>query len=413
MNGVVIFADNKVFSKGNEKSLFELFLQKKEFSILPIDNLECLEATIKSSSTFKACIIDWNFENTVIDDEDFAGIRHAQRTPMSILMNYSIFTLVYIYSEMDLSAEDKKYLKKKYGKKIHFRKKGKDVDKEYKNITGDIKKFERENPHLDIPFLWSQTINTAAQSIFEELENADRNWIKEFRDTVIADGGDPTTELLDIFNNVLSESIVQSPALRSALDNYSVESNSISEKNTAKVYQRLIYSQLPSEAPIMTGELFKFKSNLYGILITPECEIKDKCDIQLEFLLFKRSNFNDYLIKSYTYGPNDNYDNFKEKRKETLKRIFNNDNLSTHILPVFPFSPRRYNEVACIDFKTAFCIKKNKEYVGKRMRYRLNAPYIHQLRQRFVSYFGKYGVPAIPDSLRVYNLKKQSDGVSG
>ena len=62
MNGVVLFADNKVFSKGNEKSLFEFFLKKKEFSILPIDNLACLESTIKSASTFKAFIIDWNFE---------------------------------------------------------------------------------------------------------------------------------------------------------------------------------------------------------------------------------------------------------------------------------------------------------------------------------------------------------------
>lgn len=406
MNGIVLFADNKIFSRGNEKTLFELFLQKKEFSILPIDNLACLESTIKSASTFKACIIDWNFENTEIDDEDFDGIQHTQRTPMSILLNYSLFTLVYIYSEIDLSEEEKHCLKKKYGRKIHFRKKGKNVVEEYKYITRDIRKFERESPHLDIPFLWSQTINTAAQSIFEELENADRNWIKEFRDTVIADCGDPTTELIDVFNNVLSESIVQSPVLRNALDNYSVESNSKSVKSTAKVYQRLIYSQIPSEVPIMTGELFKFKSNLYGILITPECEIKDKCNNQLEFLLFRRSNFNEYLDKNYSYGPNDNYDVFKEKRKESLKKIFNNDNLSTQILPVFPFSPRRYNEVACISFKTAFCIKKNREYINKRMGYRLNAPYIHQLRQRFVSYFGKYGVSAIPDSLREYNLKK-------
>lgn len=406
MNGVVLFADNKVFSKGNEKSLFELFLQKKDFSILPIDNLACLESTIKSASTFKACIIDWNFENNVIEDEDFDGIQHTQRTPMSIILNNTIFTLVYIYSELDISDEEKQCLKKKYGRKVHFRKKGKNVDKEYKYITRDIRKFERENPHLDIPFLWSQTINTIAQSIFEELENADQNWIKEFRDTVIDDGGDPTTELIDVFNNVLSESIVQSPILRSALDNYSVESNSKSVKCIAKVYQRLIYSQLPSEAPIMTGELFKFNSNLYGILITPECEIKEKCDNQLEFLLFHKSNFNEYLVKNYSYGPNDKFDDFKEKRKESLKKIFNNDNLSTQILPVFPFSRRRYNEVACINFKTAFCIKKHREYVSKRMGYRLNAPYIHQLRQRFVSYFGKYGVSAIPNSLREYNLKK-------
>lgn len=405
MDGVILFADNNVFSEGHENQLFNLFLQKKEFSVLPIDNLACLEATIKSASTFKACIIDWCFENTQIEDEDFEGIQHPERTPLSILQNYSLYTLVYIYSERKLPEEDKNCLKKKYGKKIHFRIKGNNVDKEYKSIITDIHKFEKDNPHLTIPFVWSQTINTATQKLFEDLENADRNWMKEFHNTVDNDGGDPTSELIEIFNNALSESIIQSPVLRSTIDDHSDENDPIPAKDSAKVYQRLIYSQLPKETPVMTGELFKFSSNQYGILITPECEIGSKKDCQLEFLVFQRTNFEEYLNKNYSYGPNDNYDNLKEKTKERLKKIFNNDSLSVHILPVFPFSSRRYNEVACINFKTAFCIKKKKAYESKRMGYRLNSPYIHQLRQRYLAFFGKYGVPAIPDSLRVYNLK--------
>ncbi len=34
--------------------------------------------------------------------------------------------------------------------------------------------------------------------------------------------------------------------------------------------------------------------------------------------------------------------------------------------------------------------------------------YIHQLRQRFIAFFGKIGVPAIPSSLRYFNLDMQS-----
>ena len=405
MDGVILFADNNVFSEGHENQLFNIFLQKKEFSVLPIDNLACLEATIKSASTFKACIIDWNFENAQIDDEDFVGIQHPERTPMSILQNHSLYTLVYIYSERELSDEDKKCLKKKYGKKIHFRIKGNNVDKEYQYITKYIKNFEKANPHMNIPFIWSQIINSTTQSLFEELEKVDQNWMKEFRDTVFDDGGDPTSGLIDVFNNILCESIIQSPTLRHSLDNYNINTKSKSDKATARVYQRLIYSKIPEGSPIMTGEIFKFKKNQYGILITPECEIKDKLERQLEFLMFNREDFKCYLEKNNSYKQDEIFDNFKEKRKENLRKVFNNDNLSTQILPVFPFANNRFNEVACVDFKTAFCIKKKKEYEHKRLMCKLNSPFIHQLRQRYVSFFGKFGVPAIPNSLRDYNLK--------
>ena len=76
----------------------------------------------------------------------------------------------------------------------------------------------------------------------------------------------------------------------------------------------------------------------------------------------------------------------------------------------FPFEENVYNQIGLIEFNTAFRTKskmddKQNSILSCRTNYKLNAPYIHQLRQRFVSYFGKYGVPSIPDSLRVYNLK--------
>lgn len=405
MDGIILFADNKVFCDGPENKLFKLFLQKQEFPILPIDNLSCLKTVLRSASTFKACIIDWNFENMVYDDDDFQDVQHPQRTPMSLLQDYSLYTLVYIYSEQPISAIDKSILKKKFGKKIHFRIKGNKIDREYKSITNDIKKFEKANPHMKIPFLWSQTINSTTQSLFDELEHVNQNWITEFRDSISTDGGDPTSELIEIFNNVLCEAIIQSPTLRHSLDSYDVETKSKSEKATARVYQRLIYSKIPKEAPIMTGEIFRFKKDQYGILITPECEIKERQDNQMAFLVFNRCDFKFYLDKNKSYNKDNNFDCLKENRKNSLRKVFNNDNLSTQILPVFPFTSNRFNEVACIDFKTAFCIKKKKEYENKRLMYKLNSPFIHQLRQRYVSFFGKFGVPAIPISLRDYNLK--------
>ena len=50
-------------------------------------------------------------------------------------------------------------------------------------------------------------------------------------------------------------------------------------------------------------------------------------------------------------------------------------------------------------------IKTKDECCPKRTLYKLNAPYIHQLRQRYIAFFGKYGVPAIPFGLRDFNLR--------
>ena len=38
--------------------------------------------------------------------------------------------------------------------------------------------------------------------------------------------------------------------------------------------------------------------------------------------------------------------------------------------------------------------------LNKRYAYKLNSPYIHQLRQRYIAYIGRYGVPALPNSVR-------------
>lgn len=412
MNGVVLFADNRIFCQGKENELFNLFLKNSEFSVLPIDSLGCLESTIKSASTFRACIIDWDFENTNIEDEEFVGVVYPQRTPMSILMENALYTLVYVYSEKELPENERTNLQHKYGKKIQFRTKREDVQSEYENILHDIQSFEIINAHMTVPFLWSQSINQSAQTIFSELESANAFWIKEIRDTATADGGDATSEVIDVFNNLLNEDLIQNRNLRSLLDSFDCNDENRLEDNTAKLYRRIYYSKIVDGTPVMTGDIFRFDEDKYGILITPECEIADKNKEKekehYDFLMVSKAASVKYQVeKQKKFVKN-------EKEAQSTKGIFNNGVISRHILISFPFEEGIYNQIGLIDFNTAL---RTMPKIGEnetpildfRTNLKLNAPYIHQLRQRFVSYFGKYGVPAIPDSLREYNLKKQSD----
>lgn len=413
MDGVILFADNKIFEDGHENELFKLFRQNEDYSVLPIDSLSCLEATIKSASTFKACIIDWNFmDSSDFNDDfndDFGGVEMPSRTPLPILQKYALYSLVYIYSGINIPEDDKELLVKKYGTKIQFRTKTNNVEDEYHAILEDVRQFETNNPHMEIPFLWSQTINQSVQTIFNELENADPYWIKEIRDTTIGDSGDATSEIIDIFNNLLSEDLIQNKTLRDFLDAYDSIEKIKKEENTAKLYQRIYYSKLNSDAPIMTGDIFHFAANdTWGILITPECEVTKRitASSSLDFLTFKLSDTNNYLNKSCTFDRlREAFNTLREGRQKNLRKLFNNEDSSTHILPSFPAQDNVYNQMVVIDFKNSFETKTHDEYSDKRINYKLNSPYIYQLRQRYISFFGKYGVPAIPESLRDFNLK--------
>lgn len=402
MDGVIIFADNRVFENGSyENQLFLKLQSDSTLSVLPIHTITNLETVLKSMSTFKVLILDWNFEQESNNEFELAGVRLPISNPKELLQKIDIYSLIYVYSQAEIPEVDKEQLLKKFNDKIKFKtKKGEEaIESEYNSIKRDITSFEDKHKHMEIPFIWSQTINQSLQTIFNELENANPNWIKEIRDSAKADGGEPTSEIIEIFHNLLNESLIQNRVLRDELDKYNCVEQVINEENTAKLYRRIFYSKLAADAPIMTGDIFKFDDNRYGILITPECDLADK--EVYEFLLIKKDASKQYQDKkrsTYTKNPKD------------TREIFNNGVLRRHIFPSFPFEEQQYNDIAVIDFCDALRVySKAYHKYGcidtKRSQYKLNAPYIHQLRQRFVASFGRYGVPAIPESLRNYNLK--------
>lgn len=396
MNGIILYADDDVLNSiSSENKLFQKFNNSTEHSVLPITNLEDLEKTISCVSTFRALLLDWTFKKPKID-EDMPDINE---NPLEFLKSNKIYSLVYIYSRESLPEQTKNELKVIYGDgKIFFEQKSGNFDenKEFEKICRGISAFEDANKHMEIPFVWSQSINKSAQAIFSELEQASSNWVKEIKDTASADGADPCSEVINIFQNILSESLIQDNILRQSLSDYNPSDVVVLEENTAKLYRRLFYTKLTVDAPIMTGDIFKFDDNEYGILITPECDINDKNKDSYEFLIIKKN-----LSNAYQKEKQGKY----EKNINSTKQIFNNGVISRHILASFPFAEEQFNTIALIEFCSAFKNKSKDELGGSRTLFKLNAPYIHQLRQRFVAFMGRYGVPAIPDSLKSHHLK--------
>ncbi|TBH72313.1 hypothetical protein [Aquirufa nivalisilvae] len=421
MQGVILFVDDHIFDSHRlENELFHKFNSDGTFSVLPINNLKILEKTIRSISTFKALILDWNFEREKESDEtDFIL---PDETSYNFLKASKIYSLVYVYSQNDISTDIKNELESLYPGKIFFERKdsSNDVGLEFDKISLGIKDFEEKNKHLSVPFVWSQAINQSAQAIFTELEQADPNWIKDIYLTAKEDGGDPNSEVIQVFQNLLNESIIQNEQLIEGLK-ISASLNEISdenkEKSLAQLYNRIYYTKLVDNAPLMTGDIFKFTNEEYAILFTPECDINNKKETNLDFFVFNKNKFDEYLkkreyekidyetLKSNSFKTDELGNKVLKGKLKDLVKEFNNGNIKVHILPSFPFEADKHNLSALIDFETSLMVKSKVEFENKRSDFKLNSPYIYQLRQRYLAYIGRVGVPSIPQSLRFFNLK--------
>jgi hypothetical protein len=414
MDGIILFADDMVFENSFENKFFHSLLSEKKYPVLAVHNLELLEKTVRSISTYKAIIIDWNFQR--LDDlSDLDGIEVPDENPGDFLLKNDMFSLIYVYSDKEVDkTEIGQLLVDKYGSKIKFKQKSntqktpeESAILERNTILEEINKYESENQNLKVPYQWSQSINKSTQEIFRELESADPNWIRDLHKTAEADGGDPITEIINVFQHLLGESIIQNHRLQEEI-NTLAQSQEIpvpnKEVSLAKLYNRLFYTKLSNSAPVMTGDIFVFDNKTLGILITPECDINAKKDTTLDFLRINRSDFDSYLAKHHTYQKT-GFLTSKPKHVESIIKAFNQDEIRYHCLPSFPFDTNVYNETALIDFSSALIHVNKTDFDGKRSQFKLNSPYIHQLRQRYLAYIGRVGVPSIPASLRKFNIK--------
>ncbi len=406
MEGIILFADDHIFDTDREENkLFQKFNSDVNFSILPINNLSTLEKAVASMSTIKALILDWNFERKVEehdDDENFIDI--PDENPFQFLKSQKIFSLVYLYSMNEIAQEIKEELQSLYNDKIFFEIKGNmnESDKEYKKIIDGINSFEDKNKHLNVPFIWSQTINQASQSIFSELEQADKYWIKELfyssvrkfnkttgEPTVIE--LDPTIEVITLFQNLISERLIQETSLKKSISDYSVANfKSITETNEIlNLYSKLYYSKPQETDSIMTGDIYQLSKENFGIVISPECDLSKliKRNEKVELLCFTKKSFktiNDFC-----------------KTNEEIIRAYNQEISALHLLPIFAFSESD-RQTALIDFRFSLKLKGGHflDTNKKKRVLKINSPYIQQLRQRYLSYMGRVGVPSIPQNLR-------------
>ncbi len=434
MDGVILFVDDKIddyvveeneIKRTLENELFEAL--RKDYPVLGVKSLDLAEEAIKSIGSFSAIILDWVFNDkeSLLQSGEDEGVLKGITLPRSgtetlnFLKSNDFYSLVYIFSNEDVKGIHGKDLSKQYRKRIRFRKKGNSKN-QAKKIVKDIIKWKEQNQNLSIPQVWTKTINQSVQKIFLELADADENWIRELGKTAKDDGVSGEIFIIEILQYLLAESLIQDRNLIKSIKE-NIDSDILTEqeqlqtdeRSVAKLFKRIFYTKLDEDAPIMTGDICKLSKNKYGIIITPECNIKDviKCEGEtFELLTFSKDSFDKFLLlqSNYAYTRelyNDWLNSNRGREKlDKLRSRFNNGESIYHILPSFPFNEVSLDLSIVIDLSKG-CERYGPKAIKNKRAYKLNAPFIQQLRQRYISHLGRVGTPSLPLSLRNFNLK--------
>jgi hypothetical protein len=442
MEGVVLFIDDKVhqFSlneggeliRSNENALFQSLCT--ELPVLGVNSLELAKKTLASIGAFSAIILDWQFDDldakeAIFDDGDestnFVRLPAVkEEATRKFLEDNDIYSLIYVYSEKDVEAEHGEWLRQKFNNRIHIAQKSNinNTEEARAKILKDIAEWKMANRNLSIPLLWSATINKSTQNIFKDLAEADPNWLNEIYKSAQKDGVSPELFVIEMFQGLLSENLVQAKELLQAIKDYSskviveaIKPGETKEQSIAKLFNRLFYSKLNSNAPIMTGDICDLGDDKFGIIITPECDIRNVKDNKgyLDLLIFSNSNFENYIRKIYqnkdavfqqVKDAGANRSKGLSEKVEKMCEIFTQKEQSGHILTAFPFNDNTIDKSVMTDFKSSIMKYKYGGIKRIKRRYKLNSPFLQQLRQRYISHIGRIGVPALPQIFSEYML---------
>lgn len=402
MKGVVLFADDHVHqSEYAEYELYQLF--RNEYVVLSVDNLDHLEHALMSVSSFDVIILDWEF---IENDPDFADL--PPRNPLPILEKLKLFSKIFIYSNSIIPDDDKGKLKDLFPNRVEFKQKNikpgqtSELIEEFKKIKQELDDFSGRNRNLNFSVAWSRAINQALQEIFGELSEANHSWLRDLYESSLEENGNAILEVIELLNNLLAEQLVQHRALSEAIKAQAAlpKSDPDPDRASARLFQRIYYTKIHNvETPISTGDIFDISEGEYAVLITPECEVYTRNPLtkslslkeRLDVLIFSKSDL-------FTEFNKPNVNDSGQKGK------FNQNSQSKHILPSFPYLDETKLLPGIINFTTALRTVPNRWLIRKKRRFKLNTPYIQQLRQRFSSSHSRVGVPAVNDSVRVFNI---------
>lgn len=372
--GIGVIIDNNINNANSTDRILKIkrYLENKHFPILTYESLPSDEE-IQCLHSVSFIILDWNLsgndigvdipEETINDNIDFLNqLKKTSYAPVFIFTNEDTDSIINILKDNELYHDEFN----------HIFVKNKESIKSGKSLFSCINQWLNKTPSVYVMKEWENKINTAKTKLYYDLYGISPFWPITMYKTYKNDFGTETNSgIVDLINRNLTARC-SSIELDSTILNK--KKTRVKKEGLRKLleYERFI-KDLPNY-PCM-GDVFKEDDGCYYINIRPDCDIiRDK-------------NPELYLIKGTIV------DEKQINKKESEYKFDKGAFIEKAIHSILSF----IDDGKIIEFKfKKYKIEKWNKYKTKRIG-RLLPPYITRIKNQYVSFLNRQGIPSIPD----------------
>lgn len=375
--GIGVIIDNNINNANSTDRILKIkrYLDNKHFPILTYETLPSDEE-IQCLHSVSFIILDWNLsgndigvaipEVTINDNIDFLNkLKKISYAPVFIFTNEDTDSIINILKDNELYHDEFN----------HIFVKNKESIKTGKSLFSCINQWLNKTPSVYVMKEWENTINTAKTQLYYDLYEISPFWPITMYKTYKNDFGTETNSgIVDLINRNLTARC-SSIEFDSTILNKRRTTVKKEELRKLLEYERFIKG-LP-DYPCM-GDVYKEQEGedyIYYINIRPDCDIIRDDNPQL------------YLIKGTIL------DETQINKEDSEYRFDKGAFIEKAVHSILSF----IDGGKIIEFKfKKYKIEKWKKYKNKRIG-RLLPPYITRIKNQYVAFLNRQGIPSIPD----------------
>lgn len=379
--GPVIVIDDGIGQEGLINQLIEQ-LVAANLPILPYTSVALARRHLSRINSANFVVLDWLFTNrngapsevqigaeieTSSEDDVISFIKEIREVclaPIFLLSAHDIKTIKEKLKSSGIETGDNRCVFVE-DKTALCRNKGALISK--------IEEWIKGSPHVYLTKWWINEWLSKNAKILWELYATFPDWPRRFYHSFIEDGAEPLSELRDTLTQLVSSAVdittIQEDNLKQAPGD-TTEENLDALK---RLYERLVYARNDIDSDLRPGDVFAKKMNgkkIYYLNIRPECDTT------------KRGNDDPilYLLRGTKKKPSEIKDRYDPKRGI----IDHQDEII--LLQLDGNSLVRFE-------KKELQLLRLSELANYGKVCRIVPPFITHIRQSFLSYLGRFGVP--------------------
>jgi hypothetical protein len=429
-NGISVIIDDQINNDSTAIYKIKKYIESSNIPVATYDNIPNVD-TIPSFANVSFIILDWDFKNESISNEDsdertsfgYALYDSLEEDLIIFLRSLltTIFVPIFIFSflpadEIKEKLRDNGLWDDNHPNRIFIKRKS-EITSEY-TLFADIESWLRMMPSIYVLKEWEQTISSTKNKFFLDMYNYSPNWSKVIWSILEKD----TQDYHDEFGSFITRNLINRIDSFSFDNDMLITDNTIVDNDLAKILEGERYlsydSHLPNQA--YTGDLFKIGEKYY-LNIRAQCDMARPSATNPELYLITGrainvTDINKDTIKLTKDGKLffNNENNFdlqelkdlcsNEDRLAEINQHFNDYREKLYFRNGDIIGKKSEAIIMCIDgnkilkFRLDICIKKFQQIKSNRIG-RILPPHITKIQQNCMQYIFREGIMPTPEEV--------------